>query len=148
MLFINCICLGNAALQQPSDHCHIKHEQLPEPMLKRAAAMACRDSQVMQRALDTHDTVLRALLSRYYGYEVTTEGDSFTMAFHDPVDAVLLLQPPVTINIATNNGTITIIIITVIVIMAFPAHDELGTCRTSLVSPEQPVLCISRRQLK
>lgn len=47
-----------------------------------------RDSQVMQRALDTHDTVLRALLARYYGYEVTTEGDSFTMAFHDPVDAV------------------------------------------------------------
>ena len=42
----------------------------------------------MQRALDMHDTVLRALLARYYGYEVTTEGDSFTMAFHDPVDAV------------------------------------------------------------
>ena len=50
-----------------------------------------RDSHVMQRALDTHDTVLRALLARYYGYEVTTEGDSFTMAFHDPVDAVRLL---------------------------------------------------------
>ena len=93
MLITNCICLGNAALQQPSDHCHIKHEQLPEPMLKRTAAMACRDSQVMQRALDTHDTLLRALLARYYGYEVTTEGDSFTMAFHDPVDAVLLLHP-------------------------------------------------------
>lgn len=45
----------------------------------------------MQRALDTHDTVLRALLARYYGYEVTTEGDSFTMAFHDPVDAVSFL---------------------------------------------------------
>ena len=42
----------------------------------------------MQKALDTHDTVLRALLARYYGYEVTTEGDSFTMSFHDPVDAV------------------------------------------------------------
>ena len=63
-------------------------------MLKRTAAMACRDSQVMQRALDMHDTVLRALLARYYGYEVTTEGDSFTMAFHDPVDAVLLLHSP------------------------------------------------------
>ena len=25
-------------------------------------------------------------------------------------------------------------------IQRFPAHDELGTCRTSLVSPEQPVL--------
>jgi len=29
-----------------------------------------------------------------------------------------------------------------IIIIRFPAHDELGTCRTSLVSPEQPVLCI------
>jgi len=25
---------------------------------------------------------------------------------------------------------------------AFPAHDELGTCRTSVVSLQQPVLCI------
>ena len=24
----------------------------------------------------------------------------------------------------------------------FPAHDELGTCRASLVSPEQPVVCM------
>ena len=41
---------------------------------------------------------------------------------------------------------IIIIIITIIVIIVllecFPACDELGTCRTSLVSPEQPVLCI------
>jgi len=48
----------------------------------------------MQRALDTHDTALRALLARYYGYEVTTEGDSFTMAFHDPIDAVHYPYPP------------------------------------------------------
>ena len=48
----------------------------------------CRDAQVMQRALDTHDRTLRLLLSRYFGFEVTTEGDSFTMAFHDPIDAV------------------------------------------------------------
>jgi len=27
----------------------------------------------------------------------------------------------------------------------FPAHDELGTCRTTLVTPEQPVLCIPVR---
>ena len=100
----NCRRLCDAALQQPSDHCLIKHGQLPEPMLRCTAAMACRDSQVMQRALDTHDTVLRALLARYYGYEVTTEGDSFTMAFHDPVDAVLLLHPPSNTNSSTNNN--------------------------------------------
>lgn len=57
-----------------------------------AVGFGCRDSAIMQRALDTHDTVLRALLARYYGYEVTTEGDSFTMAFHDPVDAVSQIQ--------------------------------------------------------
>ena len=55
----------------------------------------------MQRALDTHDTVLRALLARYYGYEVTTEGDSFTMAFHDPVDAVR--TPPPTCRVCADN---------------------------------------------
>ena len=28
-----------------------------------------------------------------------------------------------------------------ITIKCFPAHDKLGACRTSFVSPEQPVLC-------
>lgn len=31
---------------------------------------------------------LRLLAARYCGYEVTTEGDSFTVAFHDAFDAV------------------------------------------------------------
>ncbi len=35
-----------------------------------------------------------------------------------------------------------IIIISIMIIKRFPAHDELGTCRTSLVSPEQPVLSL------
>ena len=34
---------------------------------------------------------------------------------------------------SNNNGT---------VYLPFPAHDELGTCRATLISPEQPVLCI------
>ena len=40
---------------------------------------------------------------------------------------------------------IIIIIITIIRIKIgrFPAHDELSTCRTSLVPPEQPVLIIT-----
>ncbi len=29
--------------------------------------------------------------------------------------------------------------------MSIPPHDELGMCRTSGVSPEQPVLCIPVR---
>ena len=30
-------------------------------------------------------------------------------------------------------------------LISFPAHDELGMCRTVLVSPEQPVLCMPVR---
>ena len=33
----------------------------------------------------------------------------------------------------------------IIFFSGFPAHDELGTCRTSLASPEQRVLCSSVR---
>ncbi|CAG9463910.1 unnamed protein product [Pedinophyceae sp. YPF-701] len=35
-----------------------------------------------------HDTVLRKHLPRWYGYEVSTEGDSFLLAFHTPSDAL------------------------------------------------------------
>lgn len=59
----------------------------------------------MQMALDTHDTVLRALLARYYGYEVSTEGDSFTMAFHDPVDAVSFLYWPLSFSLVLGSQT-------------------------------------------
>ena len=47
--------------------------------------------------------------------------------------------------------TTTIIIITIMMVMVmvmitifqcFPANDELGACRTNVVSPEQPVLCM------
>ncbi len=41
-----------------------------------------------------------------------------------------------------NNDKIMMMIIIMIIIKRFPAHDEPGTCRTSLVSPEQPVSCI------
>jgi len=34
---------------------------------------------------------------------------------------------------------IIVIMIIIIITKRFPAHDELGTCRTSLVSPEQPI---------
>ena len=42
----------------------------------------------MNEAIDTHDRVMRALLSKFSGYEVATEGDAFLMAFHDAADAV------------------------------------------------------------
>lgn len=44
--------------------------------------------QVMQVATPIHDRIMRAKISHYNGYEVTTEGDAFILAFHDPADAV------------------------------------------------------------
>jgi class 3 adenylate cyclase len=35
-----------------------------------------------------HDKLMRQMMSKFYGYEVSTEGDAFLVAFHDPVDAV------------------------------------------------------------
>eukprot|EP00798_Chlamydomonas_sp_ICE-L_P017494 gene17494-23802_t len=45
-------------------------------------------SGIMSAALDIHDRALRRTLAAYYGYEVTTEGDAFINAFHEPLDAV------------------------------------------------------------
>ncbi|KAL3159976.1 hypothetical protein ABBQ38_010364 [Trebouxia sp. C0009 RCD-2024] len=44
--------------------------------------------EVMQVATPIHDRIMRAKISHHNGYEVTTEGDAFIVAFHDPADAV------------------------------------------------------------
>ncbi len=43
---------------------------------------------VMGRAIELHNAALRGLLEEHCGHEVRTDGDSFTLAFHDGVDAV------------------------------------------------------------
>ncbi len=43
---------------------------------------------VMKEALDLHDTVVRRCYHNHKGYEITTEGDSFILAFHHPLDAL------------------------------------------------------------
>ncbi|CAK4234833.1 unnamed protein product [Aphanomyces euteiches] len=57
---------------------------------------------VMHDAQDLHDNLLRRLLVPHHGYEITTAGDSFQLAFHNIADAVaycldvqeqLLLEP-------------------------------------------------------
>ena len=52
------------------------------------------------------------------------------------------------ILIITITTITTTIITTIINKKGFPAHDELDRCRTSLVSPQQPVLCIPLRITK
>eukprot|EP00899_Mesostigma_viride_P016019 jgi/Mesvir1/24418/Mv11080-RA.2 len=44
--------------------------------------------EVMKRSLAIHHHVLRSLLPKYHGYESDTEGDSFTLVFHDAIDAL------------------------------------------------------------
>eukprot|EP00899_Mesostigma_viride_P028397 jgi/Mesvir1/8742/Mv02665-RA.1 len=44
--------------------------------------------EVMKRSLAIHHRVLRSLLPKYHGYESDTEGDSFTLVFHDAIDAL------------------------------------------------------------
>lgn len=43
--------------------------------------------EVMDVALRLHHACIRSVLLRYNGYESATEGDSFVLAFHGPVDA-------------------------------------------------------------
>jgi len=42
----------------------------------------------MNKALVVHDKIIRNAIHQSYGYEVLTEGDSFTIAFHSASDAV------------------------------------------------------------
>ena len=42
----------------------------------------------MDQAIDVHDHVIRTQLGKYNGYEVTTEGDAFLLAFHEASDAI------------------------------------------------------------
>lgn len=45
------------------------------------------DAVAMQESQDLHDNIIRQVCAAHWGYEIETEGDAFTLAFHDPVDA-------------------------------------------------------------
>jgi class 3 adenylate cyclase len=47
-----------------------------------------QDSSAMKDALDLHDSIVRKCYTKQSGYEITTEGDSFHLAFHHPLDAL------------------------------------------------------------
>ncbi|KAL8007089.1 putative adenylyl cyclase class-3/4/guanylyl cyclase, nucleotide cyclase [Plasmopara halstedii] len=46
------------------------------------------DGLIMQRATEIHDNILRSLLMKYRGYEITTAGDAFQLAFHTIREAI------------------------------------------------------------
>ena len=46
------------------------------------------NAPVMTAAITMHDSFMRRSLRRCYGYEVTTEGDAFIVAFHCATDAI------------------------------------------------------------
>nr|CCA23830.1 conserved hypothetical protein [Albugo laibachii Nc14] len=43
---------------------------------------------VIDEAIQIHDTVIRSILIKFHGYEITTAGDAFQLAFHSIEDAV------------------------------------------------------------
>ncbi|KAK1942692.1 Adenylate cyclase [Phytophthora citrophthora] len=46
------------------------------------------DGFIMQQATEIHDNILRQSLMKYRGYEITTAGDAFQLAFHTIREAV------------------------------------------------------------
>lgn len=46
------------------------------------------DGAIMRRANEIHDDIIRSSLAQYRGYEITTAGDAFQLAFHSIKDAI------------------------------------------------------------
>lgn len=53
-----------------------------------SALWAIGNGRTMQLATEIHDSILRSMLLKYRGYEITTCGDSFHLAFHTIHEAV------------------------------------------------------------
>mmetsp|Transcript_11959 Transcript_11959/g.22163 ORF Transcript_11959/g.22163 Transcript_11959/m.22163 type:complete len:951 (-) Transcript_11959:434-3286(-) len=46
------------------------------------------DPLAMKKATDIHDSIIRKCYADHGGYEITTEGDAFNLAFQHPADAI------------------------------------------------------------
>ncbi|KAF4316509.1 hypothetical protein BBO99_00008664 [Phytophthora kernoviae] len=53
-----------------------------------SALWAQAPESVIDTAQDLHDDLLRSLLPKFNGYEITTAGDAFQLAFHNVPDAI------------------------------------------------------------
>lgn len=57
--------------------------------IEGSTALWAKDPQAMSDALSLHDDLMRKELLRCNGYEITTAGDAFQLAFHRVSDAIL-----------------------------------------------------------
>ena len=55
--------------------------------IQGSTAMWEANPAAMKEALDLHDRIIRKCYSNQNGYEITTEGDAFQLAFNHPLDA-------------------------------------------------------------
>jgi class 3 adenylate cyclase len=92
------------ALRRDMERLERERRRLEAPLLKasppdRYAALVFTDIQgstslweanadAMNEALSLHDQIMRKCIANHHGYEVTTEGDAFHIAFHEAIDAV------------------------------------------------------------
>ena len=92
------------ALRRDMERLEKERRRLEAPLLKasppdRHVALVFTDvqgstslweanSNAMNEAIALHDQIMRKYIAKHYGYEVTTEGDAFHIAFHDGIDAV------------------------------------------------------------
>ncbi len=56
--------------------------------IQGSTSMWEQDPPAMKDALDLHDGIMRKCYAQHNGYEITTEGDSFHLAFQHPIDAL------------------------------------------------------------
>lgn len=60
-----------------------------ETDIKGSTTLYNLSGTAMEEAQRLHDSLIRSLITRHHGYEITTEGDAFKLAFHDTSDAVM-----------------------------------------------------------
>ena len=82
------VCNAAGLALKPGE-CDFKAKGMITSMLTATLSM-----QMMDKAIDVHDRIMRGLLGKHFGYEVTTEGDAFQFVFHLAIDAVRYLSPP------------------------------------------------------
>ncbi len=56
--------------------------------IQGSTSMWEQDPPAMKDALDLHDKIIRKCYAQHLAYEITTEGDSFHLAFQHPIDAL------------------------------------------------------------